>query len=43
MAWRIQDSVIRGEIDNRVKGHVRGELWLDGLDEPVKLELEVNA
>ena len=43
MAWRIQDSVIRGEIDNRVKGHVRGELWLDGLDEPVKLELEGNA
>ena len=43
MAWRIQDSVIRGEIDNRVKGRVRGELWLDGLDEPVKLELEGNA
>jgi hypothetical protein len=43
MAWRIQDSVIRGEIDNRVKGRVRGKLWLDGLDEPVKLELEGNA
>ncbi len=43
MAWRIQDSVIRGEIDNRVKGRVRGKLWLDGLDEPVKLDLEGNA
>ena len=43
MAWRIQDSVIRGEIDNRVKGRVRGKLWLDGLDQPVKLELEGNA
>jgi hypothetical protein len=43
MAWRIQDSVIRGEIDNRVKGRVRGKLWLDGLDEPVKLELDGNA
>jgi hypothetical protein len=43
MAWRIQDSVIRGEIDNRLKGRVRGKLWLDGLDQPVKLELEGNA
>jgi PAS domain-containing protein len=43
MAWRIQDSVIRGEIDNRVKGRVRGKLWLDGLDEPVKLDLVGNA
>jgi hypothetical protein len=43
MAWRIQDSVIRGEIDNRVKGHVRGKLWLDGLDQPVKLDLAGNA
>jgi hypothetical protein len=43
MAWRIQDSVIRGEIDNRVKGRVRGKLWLDGHDEPVKLDLEGNA
>jgi len=43
MAWRIQDSVIRGEIDNRMKGRVRGKLWLDGLDKPVKLEIEGNA
>ncbi len=43
MAWRIQDSVIRGEIDNRMKGRVRGKLWLDGLDKPVKLDLAGNA
>ncbi|HEY4984248.1 MAG TPA: hypothetical protein VIJ24_04230, partial [Verrucomicrobiae bacterium] len=43
MAWRIHDSVIRGEIDNRLKGRVRGKLWLDGLDEPVKLDLVGNA
>jgi PAS domain-containing protein len=43
MAWRIHDSVIRGEIDNRVKGRVRGRLWLDGLAKPVTLELEGNA
>ncbi len=43
MAWRIHDSVIRGEIDNRVKGIVRGQLWLNGLAGPVTLELEGNA
>jgi hypothetical protein len=43
MAFRIQDSVVRGEIDNRVKGRVRGQLWLDGLAEPVKLDLKGNA
>jgi len=43
MAWRIHDSVIRGEIDNRTKGRVRGKLWLHELDEPVRLDLEGNA
>ena len=43
MAWRIHDSVVRGEIDNRVKGIVRGTLWLDGVAEPVQLELAGNA
>jgi hypothetical protein len=43
VAWRIHDSVIRGEIDNRTKGIVRGKLWLDGLSQAVTLELEGNA
>jgi hypothetical protein len=43
MAWRIHDGVIRGEIDNRLKGRVRGKLWLNGLDELVKLDLVGNA
>jgi uncharacterized protein YbaR (Trm112 family) len=43
MAFRIQDSVVRGEIDNRVKGRVRGRLWLDGVAGPVMLDLEGNA
>jgi hypothetical protein len=43
MAWRIQDSVIRGEIDNRLKDRVCGKLWVNGLDEPVKLDLVGNA
>ena len=43
MAWRIHDSVIRGEIDNRVKGIVRGKLWLNGIPGPVTLGLKGNA
>ena len=43
MAFRIHDSVVRGEIDNRVKGIVRGKIWVHGRTEPVVLELEGNA
>jgi hypothetical protein len=43
MAWRIHDSVIRGEIDNRRKGRIRGTLWLAGLATPLTLELTGNA
>ena len=43
MAFRIHDSVVRGEIDNRVKGIVRGKIWVEGRAEPVVLELEGNA
>src|SRR6266516_462143 len=43
MAWRIHDSVQRGEIDNRERGVVRGKVWLHGLQEPVVLELKGNA
>ena len=43
MAWRIDELVIRGEVDNRVRGRVTGRLWFSGRDEPVVLELEGNA
>ena len=43
MAWRIDEQVVRGEIDNRRKGRVTGRIWLVGRDEPVELELEGNA
>jgi len=43
MAFRIHDSVVRGEIDNRVKGTVRGKIWVEGRAEPVMLELKGNA
>ena len=43
MAFRIHDSVVRGEIDNRARGIVRGRLWLAGQPEPVRMELQGNA
>jgi hypothetical protein len=43
MAFRIHDSVVRGEIDNRVKGIVRGKIWIEGRAAPVVLELKGNA
>src|SRR3974390_656355 len=43
MAWRVHDSVIRGEIDNRERGSVRGQVWLAGQAEPIRLELQGNA
>jgi len=43
MAWRIDENVVRGEIDNREKGVVHGKLWLMGVAEPVKIQLTGNA
>lgn len=42
MAWRIDEHVIRGEIDNRSRGKVTGRIWFVDHDEPVVLELEGN-
>ena len=43
MAWRIEQQVIRGEIDNRIRGQVHGRLWLVGSPDPVALELRGNC
>ncbi len=43
MAWRIEESVIRGEIDNRVRGRVTGRLWFTGRAESVELDLTGNG
>jgi hypothetical protein len=43
MAFRIHDSVVRGEVDNRTKGIVRGKIWLEGRNDPIVLELQGNA
>lgn len=39
MAWRIDEQVVRGEIDNRERGRVVGRLWLSGREEPIELDL----
>jgi hypothetical protein len=39
MAWRIEDAVAHGEIDNTVEGHTTGHIWLAGRDEPLILSL----
>jgi hypothetical protein len=43
MAWRIHDSVLRGEVDNRQPGIVTGRIWLHGMTEPIALDLKGNA
>jgi hypothetical protein len=43
MAFRIRDSVVRGEIDNRIKGIISGKIWVEGRDQPVILNLKGNA
>jgi hypothetical protein len=39
MAWRIDEAVVRGEIDNTVEGRTTGRIWLQGRAEPLVLLL----
>ena len=43
MAWRLNEMVARGVIDNREKGKVTGALWLTGREVPIRLELDGNC
>lgn len=43
MAWRLNQSVIRGEIDNRVRDRISGRLWVVGREFPIELTLSGNA
>ncbi len=43
MAFRIGEYVVRGEIDNRLKGHVMGKIWIKGKTEPITLNLTGNC
>lgn len=40
MAWRIDEAVTHGEIDNTVEGRTTGRIWLAGRDGPLVLTLE---
>ena len=42
MAWRLNKSVVKGEIDNRKPGKVTGRVWLAGRQDPIVLDLEGN-
>ncbi|WP_395742620.1 hypothetical protein [Prosthecobacter sp.] len=43
MAWRPDKCIVRGEIDNTVKGRVTGRIWLLGREEPLILDLNGDA
>jgi hypothetical protein len=43
MAWRLEEFLVRGEIDNRWRGRVTGRLWFVGRTGPVELDLAGNA
>ena len=43
MAWRMDEAVVRGEIDQRTRDRVTGRIWFEGLAEPVELALTGNA
>ncbi|WP_397382412.1 hypothetical protein [Prosthecobacter sp.] len=43
MALRLDNAVIRGEIDNTTRDNVRGKLWLIGREDPVIMDLRGNA
>ncbi|MBA4136924.1 MAG: hypothetical protein C0518_06365 [Opitutus sp.] len=43
MAWRLDEHVIRGEIDNRTRGRTTGRIWFAGRTDPVELALDGNC
>ena len=43
MAWRIDKHVVRGLIQNIVPGRVVGTVWLEGLNQPLELNLKGNC
>src|SRR5512142_1782250 len=43
MAWRLEEFLVRGELDNRERGRVTGRLWFAGRAEPIDLHLAGNA
>ncbi len=43
MAWRLNQSIVRGEIDNRTRDCVTGKFWVVGREFPIELTLAGNA
>lgn len=43
MAWRVQDHVVRGYLDNCTYGRVWGRIWLAGRRAPLIIDLVGNA
>jgi hypothetical protein len=43
MAWRLSQSILKGELDNRERGWVFGRLWLVGGEQPIELNLQGNC
>ena len=35
MAWRIEHNVVRGDIDNQMRGRIEGRIWLAGCSDPL--------
>lgn len=42
MAWRLDEAVIRGELNAFARGVVTGRIWLAGREEPLELQLKGN-
>lgn len=42
MSWKMGESLVRAELDSRIKGRLTGRIWLLGVDEPITLDLEGN-
>jgi len=38
MAWRFHEHILRGELDNTVRGRVTGRIWLAGIAEPMMFD-----
>ena len=39
MAWRFHEHILRGELENTVRGRVTGRIWLAGIAGPLTLDL----
>lgn len=43
MAFRITSAIQRGEVTNEIPGIVTGQIWLEGRERPISLELRGNC